>query len=207
MDSYLQGRFTDRVYNHRVLIKAHYERWRGGRVVDGSGLENQHVRKGIVGSNPTLSVLPPAWGALNDNFTSNRVLHLFDQLDATKRGRENYVQTRKAVKNILASTIETLSYKYNAYRCYRWIKLCRQESAAVDSTKAVRVKGIMFCIGISPCPSSNTRDNSLNCSTNTKLTESCLRNNPERWSIRRSTGAIDVGIWPWIPSGQCGEIP
>ncbi len=29
---------------------------RGGRVVDGSGLENQHVRKGIVGSNPTLSV-------------------------------------------------------------------------------------------------------------------------------------------------------
>ena len=32
------------------------EVWRGGRVVDGSGLENQHVRKGIVGSNPTLSV-------------------------------------------------------------------------------------------------------------------------------------------------------
>ncbi|CAX31948.1 Conserved hypothetical protein [Prochlorococcus marinus str. MIT 9313] len=26
-------------------------------MVDGSGLENQHVRKGIVGSNPTLSVL------------------------------------------------------------------------------------------------------------------------------------------------------
>ena len=62
MDSYLQGRFTDRVYNHRVPIKAHYERWRGGRVVDGSGLENQHVRKGIVGSNPTLSVLTPVTG-------------------------------------------------------------------------------------------------------------------------------------------------
>ena len=28
-------------------------------MVDGSGLENQHVRKGIVGSNPTLSVYPP----------------------------------------------------------------------------------------------------------------------------------------------------
>ena len=26
-------------------------------MVDGSGLENQHVRKGIVGSNPTLSVI------------------------------------------------------------------------------------------------------------------------------------------------------
>ncbi len=35
---------------------------RGGRVVDGSGLENQHVRKGIVGSNPTLSVLTPVTG-------------------------------------------------------------------------------------------------------------------------------------------------
>ena len=35
------------------------EVWRGGRVVDGSGLENQHVRKGIVGSNPTPSVQQP----------------------------------------------------------------------------------------------------------------------------------------------------
>ena len=31
--------------------------WRGGRVVYGSGLENQRVCKGTVGSNPTLSVL------------------------------------------------------------------------------------------------------------------------------------------------------
>ena len=38
-----------------VLIWRRYRssNWRGGRVVDGSGLENQHVRKGIVGSNPT----------------------------------------------------------------------------------------------------------------------------------------------------------
>ena len=31
--------------------------WRGGRVVYGSGLENQRVFTGTVGSNPTLSVL------------------------------------------------------------------------------------------------------------------------------------------------------
>ena len=30
--------------------------WRGGRVVYGSGLENQRGRKFTVGSNPTLSV-------------------------------------------------------------------------------------------------------------------------------------------------------
>ena len=30
--------------------------WRGGRVVYGSGLENQRVFTGTVGSNPTLSV-------------------------------------------------------------------------------------------------------------------------------------------------------
>ena len=29
--------------------------WRGGRAVDGSGLENRHTRKGIGGSNPSLS--------------------------------------------------------------------------------------------------------------------------------------------------------
>jgi hypothetical protein len=29
--------------------------WRGGRVVDGSGLENRHTRNGIGGSNPSLS--------------------------------------------------------------------------------------------------------------------------------------------------------
>ena len=38
------------------VAQRQYEVWRGGRVVDGSGLENQHVRKGIVGSNPTPSV-------------------------------------------------------------------------------------------------------------------------------------------------------
>ena len=31
--------------------------WRGGRVVYGSGLENQRVFTGTVGSNPTLSAL------------------------------------------------------------------------------------------------------------------------------------------------------
>ena len=31
--------------------------WRGGRVVYGSGLENQRVFTGTVGSNPTLSVV------------------------------------------------------------------------------------------------------------------------------------------------------
>ena len=29
--------------------------WRGGRAVDGTGLENRHTRKGIGGSNPSLS--------------------------------------------------------------------------------------------------------------------------------------------------------
>ena len=29
--------------------------WRVGRVVDGTGLENRHTRKGIGGSNPSLS--------------------------------------------------------------------------------------------------------------------------------------------------------
>ena len=33
------------------------ETWRGGRVVYGSGLENQRVFTGTVGSNPTLSAL------------------------------------------------------------------------------------------------------------------------------------------------------
>jgi hypothetical protein len=31
--------------------------WRGGRVVEGSGLENRRVCKGSVGSNPTLSAI------------------------------------------------------------------------------------------------------------------------------------------------------
>jgi hypothetical protein len=29
--------------------------WRGGRVVEGDGLENHYTRKGIAGSNPVLS--------------------------------------------------------------------------------------------------------------------------------------------------------
>ena len=32
--------------------------WTGGRVAEGVGLENRYTRKGIVGSNPTLSVFP-----------------------------------------------------------------------------------------------------------------------------------------------------
>ena len=31
--------------------------WTGGRVAEGVGLENRYTRKGIVGSNPTLSVV------------------------------------------------------------------------------------------------------------------------------------------------------
>ena len=31
--------------------------WRGGRVVEGDGLENHYTRKGIAGSNPVLSAL------------------------------------------------------------------------------------------------------------------------------------------------------
>jgi hypothetical protein len=31
--------------------------WRGVRVAEGAGLENRYTRKGIVGSNPTLSVI------------------------------------------------------------------------------------------------------------------------------------------------------
>jgi hypothetical protein len=31
--------------------------WRGGRVVDGSGLENRRTRKGTGGSNPSLSAI------------------------------------------------------------------------------------------------------------------------------------------------------
>jgi hypothetical protein len=38
------------------LCKLHPRR--GGRVVDGSGLENRHTRKGIGGSNPSLSARP-----------------------------------------------------------------------------------------------------------------------------------------------------
>jgi hypothetical protein len=37
----------------RTVVKLYYRR--GGRVVDGSGLENRHTRKGIRGSNPFLS--------------------------------------------------------------------------------------------------------------------------------------------------------
>jgi hypothetical protein len=32
--------------------------WTGVRVAEGAGLENRYTRKGIVGSNPTLSVVP-----------------------------------------------------------------------------------------------------------------------------------------------------
>jgi hypothetical protein len=39
---------------NKVIVKL-YRDWRGGRVVDGSGLENRHTRKGIGGSNPSLS--------------------------------------------------------------------------------------------------------------------------------------------------------
>ena len=34
-----------------------YEERRVGRVVDGTGLENRHTRKGIGGSNPSLSAI------------------------------------------------------------------------------------------------------------------------------------------------------
>ena len=35
--------------------------WRGGRVVEGAGLENRYIRKGIAGSNPALSAtIPPS---------------------------------------------------------------------------------------------------------------------------------------------------
>ena len=36
-------------------LRVNCKSWRGGRVVDGSGLENRHTRKGIGGSNPSLS--------------------------------------------------------------------------------------------------------------------------------------------------------
>jgi hypothetical protein len=39
----------------RTVVKLYYRR--GGRVVDGSGLENRHTRKGIRGSNPFLSAI------------------------------------------------------------------------------------------------------------------------------------------------------
>ena len=36
--------------------------WTGVRVAEGAGLENRYTLTGIVGSNPTLSVLPcPTW--------------------------------------------------------------------------------------------------------------------------------------------------
>jgi hypothetical protein len=35
------------------LIRSEFRR--GGRAVDGTGLENRHTRKGIGGSNPSLS--------------------------------------------------------------------------------------------------------------------------------------------------------
>jgi hypothetical protein len=37
--------------------KCSVEIWRGGRVVEGAALEKQYARKGIVGSNPTLSAI------------------------------------------------------------------------------------------------------------------------------------------------------
>ena len=42
-------------YTNKVDPKV-WSAWRGGRVVYGSGLENQRVSNGTVGSNPTLSV-------------------------------------------------------------------------------------------------------------------------------------------------------
>src|SRR5262252_2701521 len=43
----------------RVLfsIVIEIKKGRGGRVVDGTGLENRHTRKGIGGSNPSLSAI------------------------------------------------------------------------------------------------------------------------------------------------------
>ena len=49
-------------------------------------------------------------------------------------------------------------------------------ATAVGTTKVVPVEGIMFCFGISPSPSNNTQDNSLNWSTNTNITKSYLCN-------------------------------
>jgi hypothetical protein len=39
-----------------------YTLWRGGRVVEGSGLENRRRREASVGSNPTLSVYDKGFG-------------------------------------------------------------------------------------------------------------------------------------------------
>ena len=53
--------------------------WRGGRVVYGSGLENQRAFAGTVGSNPTLSVTSPTlMGKLLASFVA-----LYQQLMAT----------------------------------------------------------------------------------------------------------------------------
>jgi hypothetical protein len=43
-----------------------YKAWRGGRVVEGTGLENRQRRKSLVGSNPT-----PSAGKIGDNISDN----------------------------------------------------------------------------------------------------------------------------------------
>ena len=42
----------------RVYASVRLAVWTGGRVVEGAGLENRYARKGIEGSNPSLSVSP-----------------------------------------------------------------------------------------------------------------------------------------------------
>jgi hypothetical protein len=42
--------------------------WTGVRVAEGAGLENRYTRKGIVGSNPTLSVLLQELGSYLEVF-------------------------------------------------------------------------------------------------------------------------------------------
>src|SRR5207302_10080512 len=61
---------------------------RGGRAVDGTGLENRHTGKGIGGSNPSLSAIlhwssPETWvtqctGHMGDTFGPNGLVERFE---------------------------------------------------------------------------------------------------------------------------------
>jgi hypothetical protein len=68
----VSGKLTLFLYRSRLIFPATRT---GVRVAEGAGLENRYTRKGIVGSNPTLSVSPEL--IFNSPACLNRAAALF----------------------------------------------------------------------------------------------------------------------------------
>src|SRR5258708_32847740 len=84
---------TDRQIDRLVFV----ERWTGGRVVEGTGLENRHTCKGIESSNLSLSVNPSIRQSVNQKGPRNSKA-LFSQKRITDRRCRSRLVPHRALR-------------------------------------------------------------------------------------------------------------